>query len=329
MAHRKITISGIRGASHLIYLSAWLRTVLDDPDAEATVRIVEHSARPLPMPLDPLFEISDRLQRVDAHPSSPAPHDYVSIGTPGIKPWVRLRIEHRRDRLRAVAIDEGLGSYATWRQRRRAIVREGGSEPWATVRSLAADVSGRFLADERWRLHRRTNAGWELNERIAAEFRCAAPPRSPSDDVVYLTQPWVGLGAVEVSDYLSYLHEAARHVEHLGLRFRVRPHPAERLELYDGFNLAPGRGPAEFDADVINARTLVGESTTALLNMAAIHGSQAIQLRGPLPQFTSEWLSDDQRALFAHYLGGPISLERLSGRLVGQRVGSSAPPAEA
>ncbi len=314
MGHRKITISGIRNPSHVVYLSSWLRAVLEDPGVELSVLIVNTGSEPLPPSVDRLFS-SERLRRVDVHPSAPAPHDYVSIGTPGLKPWIRLRIEHRADQLRAVAIDEGLGSFSTWRQRRRAVLREGGWEPWATVRSIAADASRRFVADERWRLYQRRGDEWEMNERIAAEFRSAASVGSSTEDVIYLTQPWVGLGTVSADEYLSYLREAARHVEALGLRFRVRPRPAEPRQLYQEFDLVPGRGPAELDPDVIAARTLLGESTTALLNMAAIYGSDAIQLRGPLPQFTGGWLSDEQRSLFAHFLGGPIELSRLAERL--------------
>ncbi len=311
---RKVTLSGLRNQSHVVYAASWLRHAVTQNGPLALV-VVDGGEGRRPQSIDRLHSISTDIEIVGEHSEESGDHDYVSIGTPGIKPWLRLRRAHPHDRIRTVTIDEGLGSFATWKQRRRAILREGGSEPAATVRAISRDIAARRMPAEQWRLFIDGTEGWAISEAIAAEYRREAPRTTVTPDVVYLSQPWVELGSVAEEPYVAHITAVADQVRSLGWRFRVRPHPTEEHERYAPFDLIASRGPAELDPEVLAATALVGESTTALLNLSAIHGMPAVQIRGPVPQFTQEWLSDAQRSLFMQFLGGPVETEQLAERL--------------
>ncbi|MEO1056161.1 MAG: hypothetical protein AAFY28_04525 [Actinomycetota bacterium] len=311
---RKVTLSGLRNQSHVVYAASWLRHAAAQHGPLALV-VVDGGEGKRPQSIDRLRLISPEIEIVTSHSADRGDHDYVSIGTPGIKPWLRLRRAYPRDRFRTVTIDEGLGSFATWRQRRRAILREGGSEPAATVRAISRDIAARRMPAEQWRLFIHNADGWSISDAIAAEYRREGPRTTATRDVVYLSQPWVELGSVPEEPYVAHITAVAEQVRSLGWRFRVRPHPTEQHDRYAPFDLIASRGPAELDPDVLAATALVGESTTALLNLSAIHGMPAVQIRGPVPQFTQEWLSDAQRSLFRQFLGGPVETEHVAARL--------------
>ena len=61
----------------------------------------------------------------------------------------------------------------------------------------------------------------------------------------------------------------------------MRPHPSESPARYRGFVLMGGSGPAELDREVTEASVVVGSNSTALLNLAAVHGTRAVRVTAP------------------------------------------------
>jgi hypothetical protein len=134
--------------------------------------------------------------------------------------------------------------------------------------------------------------------------------------VVFLTQPWVDHGLISESDYLAHLAAVAERVEDAGMEFRIRPHPTEPDGRYSRFGVLPTGRPAELDPEVLRARLLLGETSTALLNLAAVHGLSAARVIGPLAGVNSIALSDVQAALFRQFVPTSVTLAELPELLV-------------
>ena len=241
---------------------------------------------------------------------------YVGVGAPGIKPYLRLRNSHGLRPIHTVVIDEGIGSYGNWRTRRDACKRQGARGPWPTIRSLAVSASRGALTRERWTLYRPTAEGWEIDSRVACEFRRASTVlTSSTDSAVYLCQPWVDLGLMDEERYLAHLRDVAGACGEAGLRFRVRPHPAEDASRYKDFDVTSAPGPGELDPQVAGAAVVLGTSSTALLNVASLFGTPAYRVAVAELAHLDERLSSRQRSLLDAYLPTPAPVGFLTHRL--------------
>jgi hypothetical protein len=312
MTHLRVTVSGVRNRTHVVYVASWLRHAVVAHGGPATLveingagRISDEIAR-----CDSLLADID-VRLVDHHSPTSAPHYFVSIGSPGTRAWARFRLSPSAWPLRTVVVDEGIGSYGDVATKRAALRREGSPEPWATTRALAGTGARRILPDESWRLYERSADRWAVNDAVAAEFRRASPTREFRDRVVFLTQPWVDHGLIAESDYVAHLGRVAEQVRRAGAEFVIRPHPTEAAGRYSVFHVLDSALPAELDPDVLGARLVLGETSTALLNLAAVHGLPAARVIGPLADIGSIALSDSQAALFTQFVPRSLTLDEI------------------
>lgn len=322
----RVVLTGVASVTHLVYAASYLRNMLRHGDFRITlvdtgaraflgrVNVAPDDVRTI-LPQDPRLEIirPEGEARWSADPGDA--RIYLTVGVPGIKPWLsQVRADPRR-RPRVVVIDEGIGSYGSFRTRRDAWRRQGGREPWPTVRSLAVTGADLILADERWSLYETDGSGRAyVVDVVAREFRDRVRGRpDPARRAVFLSQPWADMGLVDEGAYLDHIREVRGAVEAAGLAFQLRPHPAERPERYRDLPVMTGRGPAELDAEVVSAAALVGASSTAQLNLAAVHGIPSCRVAPPEVAALDCRLSPLQRALlttFASPLLGTAELQR-------------------
>lgn len=324
----RVVLTGVTSVTHLVYAASYLRDLLQH--TEVPITVVDTGARSFlgranvgPDDVDRILPRDARL--VIERPSGAArwlaePGEeriYLSVGVPGIKPWLQqVRADPRR-RPRVVVIDEGIGSYGSFRTRRDAWRRQGGREPWPTVRSLAVTGADRVLADERWSLYRRESSGvFGVVDVVADEFRRQVHGQpDPSPRVVFLAQPWVDLGLMDDAGYLAHIDGVRRVVESAGYAFQVRPHPAEDVARYAGLAVMSGQGPAEVDAEVVSAAAVVGASSTAQLNVAAVHGVPSFRVVPTEVAHLDEQLSRDQRDLLATFSTSLTDVRQLAQEL--------------
>jgi len=328
-SHRpvRVFLSGVKSTTHLVYAASYIRHLLRTSRGPITLvdlgigrfmgraNVCERDVHDL-MPAD------DRLTVLTARGSERWQAEagerlvYVGVGAPGIKPYLQLRRTHRLRPIHTVVIDEGIGSYGTWRTRRDACLRQGSSAPWATIRALAVSTSRGVLACERWTLYRDTEPGGQVDPRVAAEFSCFPAPSAPAArTAVFLCQPWVDLGLMEERRYLDHLDEVADACASAGLRLRVRPHPAEDAARYRDFEVTTARGPGEMDPHVAGATVVLGTSSTALLNVASLYGTPALRVAVPELAHLDDQLSHRQRSLLDAYLPPAVPVCFLAGRL--------------
>nr|WP_246242585.1 alpha-2,8-polysialyltransferase family protein [Flexivirga aerilata] len=212
-----------------------------------------------------------------------------------------------RRRVTTVVTDEGIGTYGDWRTRRDAWRRQGVREPWTTTRALAIEGAVRGLTTTRFPMYDESR-DFALHPGIAAEFRRhsgdAAP--DPADGrVVFLGSPWVEIGALTPQAYLAHVDGIARRVAADGGRLVIRPHPAEDPARYAGREVIAGDLPAELDPQVVGASAVIGGASTALLNLAALHGMPATRVLTPGLEHLESELGERQRALLDRYLRPP------------------------
>lgn len=332
----RVTLSGVRSTTHLVHAASYLRHLLGRTSGAVTVDYLGSGLflgrdNVAADDVDRLLPQDNRL-RV-ARPQGAARwaagagerRVYLSVGVPGIKPYLRLVRSAPTRPPHVVVIDEGIGSYGDWRTRRDAWRRQGGREPWPTVRSWAVTGADRLVTNERWALYEETAPGvWRVAEPVAEEFRrqVAGDPGSPGR-AVFLTQPWPELGLVPRDRYTEHLQDVARACAAAGLGLWLRPHPAEDREAYSGFDVLAGRGPAELDAAVTSAEVVLGADSTALLNVAAIHGRPAYRVSMPELDRLEANLGQRQRRLLDAFLPPPSR----AGQLVPALALHAGPPA--
>ena len=319
MSQLRVTVSGVRNRTHIVYVSSWLRQAVATAGGSATLVEINCAGRveaEIDRPDNVLSGIDVTL--VDRHASGVGPHAFVSIGSPAMRAWLRFRCSPSAWPLRTVVVDEGIGSYGDIATKRAAMRREGSKEPWTTVRAWAGVAARRVLPDESWRLYEQDETSWALNEAVAAEFRRATSQRA-SRGVVFLTQPWVDHGLIAEDAYIGHLAGVEAAVRRTGVDFAIRPHPTEPPGRYAAFDVLSSALPAELDPDVLGARLVLGETSTALLNLAAVHGLPAARVVGPLAEVGSIALSESQAALFTRFV--PVSVTT---DLVGAVVEGSA-----
>ncbi|SDB80608.1 hypothetical protein GA0111570_102399 [Raineyella antarctica] len=327
-----VTLSGVRSRTHLVHVASYVRQLLTTRTGALVVRslgtggflgrtTVTAEDVVAFLPDDPRLDV-----RTDPDPHTLAPGTdvdwvYLAVGAPGIKPWARMVAHQPLHRPRVVVVDEGLGTYGTWRTRRDAWVRQGGGRVWPTVRALAVTGAGRLLTDERWPLYlhtphpARTGPGstagtsaaggpaWTVNPLVAEEFRRRTPaPATLADRALYLAQPWVAMGVLDAADHRHHLQAVQAAVRAAGLDFVIRPHPADPDGMYEGFPVALGTGPAEMDPDVVGSRVVLGTTSTALVNLAALYGTHAVRIRHEALGHLDDELGPDQRSLLEQYV---------------------------
>lgn len=308
---RQVVITGVRSRTHLVHLAAYLRTeneplhltYLEGGTFLGHARVDSADVeRLLPLPAGSELEIVDSVGALAQLAGGPL--TYLSVGAPGIRPWLTMRRAAPGRVIHTVVTDEGLGTYGDWRTRRAAWRRQGVSEPWRTVRALAVQSARHGLTTTRFAMYD-VRHDFALNLRIRDEFCAHVGNRQPSADdrrVVFLSSPWVEMGALPEKDYLLHVEEIARGLAARGKRLLVRPHPAEDPHRYHDFETIDTDLPAELDPAVVGASAAIGGTSTALLNLAALHGMPATRVVTPGLEHLETGLGGAQRGLLARYL---------------------------
>lgn len=318
--NRHIVLSGVRNRTHLVYASSYLRYLLHTRPGTLDLTVLPTGALLaegalgsgtvrglLPDDRRLTVRLSDRT---DVR-AAPVDTELLCIGAPAVRAWTAFTLAHRGRRPRVVVVDEGLGSYGTWRTRRAAYRREAGREPRSTARALVVGTGARVLPDLRWALYHEGPLGWSVDERVAAEFRHRLDgPQAPPGRAVYLTQPWSALGVLSPGAYRAHLDEVRRVAEAAGLELMVKPHPWEAAEVYRGLSVLEG-GPAELERPVVGAALVIGANSTALLNVAAVHGTRVARIRLPELAPLDAALSPGQRSLLDAFLPPAEAVDRL------------------
>lgn len=325
-----VVLAGVRTVTHLVYASSYLRHLLRRQ--QRAIRLTVLGAGPaLGHPGDPaatarhllhLLPDDERLRWSFADPGQPWWHDVpadavlLSIGAPATRALARLVTAHRGRRPQVVVVDEGIGSYGTWRTRRAAYLRQGGAGPWSTVRAVTVASAARFVPDLRWSLYSRSGSGWVVHDVVADEFRLRLGGGPPAPrTAVYLTQPWSHLGVMSREAYAAHLESVRLSCATVGLGFTLRPHPWEDPDRYAGLPVLSARGPAELDREVTDATVVIGANSTALLNVRAIHGTRVARVTAPELARLDAGLSRRQRSLLDAFLPAAVTVDRLAAGL--------------
>jgi hypothetical protein len=312
----------VRSTTHLVHAASWLRHTADRDRQPLVVEYLGSGTflgRDNVDPADAEHYLS-LAGRLEWRPAGGAATEgdvagrpvLLCVGAPGLRAYAALVRRHPAAPPEVVVVDEGLGSYGTWRTRRAAYLRQGGREPRTTVRAVAVAAGSRVLTGTRWALYQERHGGWRVSEPVAAEFRrhLGGLP-APAGRVVYLTQPWPALGLVDEGAYRAHLEAVDGACATAGLSLTVRPHPAEDPGRYAGLVSAARTGPAELDRAVSSAAAVLGADSTALLNLAAIHGTPALRVRVPGLERLTAGLAPRQRRLLDAFLPPPRTAEEL------------------
>lgn len=313
----EVVVTGVRSRTHLVHLAAYLRGA-DGPLhvtylaggrflGKANVG-TDDIRRFLALPTGARLRIVDSVAALADLPDRPL--TYLSVGAPGIRAWLTMRRAAPRRPIRTVVTDEGLGTYGDWRTRRAAWRRQGIREPWTTTRALAVEAAVRGLTSSRFAMYD-AGHGYDLEPRIRAEFGSHVGDRRPNpldDRVVFLSSPWVEIGALDESAYLHHVERIARSTRARGKRLVVCPHPAEDRSRYRDFETLDGDLPAELNPEVVGASGAIGGTSTALLNLAALHGMAATRVVTPGLEHLETALGTVQRGLLTRYLPSPVTV---------------------
>lgn len=306
MVSHHVWWTGLASRAHLIYGASWLRQL--DGDVSVSLFPFRTFLDAPELTLDDVREaVPDRVAVESWDPAAPVPaadrRALLSVGAVGIKPWLQLRRKLGTARLPVVITDEGFGSYGDWSSRRDAWARQGVKEPWRSVRTAAVTTASALLTSRRWLLYRQVRRDWRLNPPVAEEFRRYARRSHADGGAVFLTQPWPELGVMSEQRYLAHIREVADACADAGLRFTIHPHPAERPERYEDWAVHRLQELAELDEQSVNATVLLGATSTAMLNVAAIHGVPAMRVGFPELPGLEQTHSNRQQSLLEHYLG--------------------------
>ncbi len=323
----RVVLTGVRSVTHLVYAASWLRqhveqaggvvqvVVLDVGSGFGHARVGEAEVLAY-LPDHPRLEVETTV-RPD-HWRAPREVDLtlLSIGLPGTRAWTRLVLAGRGRRPRVVVVDEGIGSFGNLRSRRDAYRRQGGGALRTLVRAAVVSAGGSLLTDVHWSLYEHGPGGWAVRDDVAAEFRRRLSGTAPSAPrAVYLTQPWPDIGVMSEASYLTHLVSVREQCAAAGVGLVLRPHPSENLERYAGFDVVPGAAPAELAREVVGSRVVIGSNSTALLNLAAVHGTAALRVTAPELTPLETALTPRQRTLLDAFLPAPVAVRDLSERL--------------
>ncbi len=325
----RVVLTGVRSVTHLVYAASWLRhhvaqvegvvqvVVLDVGSGFGQARVGEEEVRAY-LPEDPRLVVETVVRAGHWQAPREVELTLLSIGLPGTRAWARLVVAGRGRRPKVVVVDEGIGSFGNLRSRRDAYRRQGGGALRTLVRAGVVSAGGAVLTDVHWSLYEHGPGGWTVREDVAAEFRRRLSGTSPSAArAVYLTQPWPDIGVMSEASYLAHLVAVREQCTAAGVGLVLRPHPSENLERYAGFEVVPGVAPAELAREVVGSRVVIGSNSTALLNLAAVHGTRAVRVTAPELSPLETALTRRQRTLLDTFLPTPAPVESLSERLSG------------
>ena len=324
MVSHDVWWAGVSSRSHIAYGVSWIREMLRREPGDVAVHMFNsrsfHTDEDISTEVI-AAEIDDDRVSVDRWDGSKAPKGtklwMLSTGAVGIKPWLRLAAKHPFRRRTVVVTDEGLGTYGNWKSRHAATLRQGGKDPQAALRTTAVQCATGLLTHIRWPLHVETSPGrWGLNKPVADEFRRAAPePDRSGKRVAFLTQPWPEGGVMSQEQYAAHVDEVARAVAAAGMEFVVVPHPGEPAQRYARYSAASTSVLAEYSPVVLGATVIVGASSTAMLNVAAIHGVPAVRVGTPELTKLDQEMSDKQQSLLGQYAAPSLTPAELGRRL--------------
>lgn len=318
---------GLTSATHLLYGTSWLRRFTEGGrEADVLVEGFGSFLGRRRLTWDDVAAAAATVPgvrvrpRVDAGLAAPRDADvwYLTVGAPGIKPRLRLTAANPLRQISTVITDEGFSSYGTWVTRRASWLREGRGVLASTAKALIAAGSTAASRPQRWLLHTRGDEGWSLNPWIASEFRSRVTRSAVTRTAIFCSQPWVELGLVPAAEYTAHVLTVAETCRNHGLAFVLRPHPAEDISRYPAtIQVRPGDSPVELDGDAVNAAVAIGASSSALINLSALHGVPAVRVSPPQIAQLDTTLSPAQRSLLATYLGPDTPLDLLGDRLPG------------
>lgn len=325
-----VVLTGVQSLTHLVYASSYLRHRLDAEECDGGNDGIRLFLAPTHGLLETFSESDvrgllpsdDRLSTIIVDSVGRwwqglgADCVLLSIGAPGTRALARLLLARWGRKPLVVVVDEGIGSYGNWRSRRAAYVRKGGREPGVSLRAAAVASANAFFPDVRWSLYRRMDGRWFVDPVVAAEFRRHLDDQQlERPSVVYLTQPWVKLGAMTVPEHARHLASLRSECERQGFAFGVRPHPLDDVDLYRDVWVMTRRSAAEFDRRIASARLVIGGSSTALLNIQALHGSRVVRIATPGLAGLDRTLSARQRSLLDAVLPPPVDVDEVASLL--------------
>lgn len=322
-----VVLTGVQSLTHLVYASSYLRHRLNTDDAIDGIRLFvaptpELLAKFSEAEVRGLLPADERLTTIIVQPGTPwwrglsVDCVLLSIGAPGTRALTRLLRARRGRKPLVVVVDEGIGSYGNWRSRRAAYRRKGGRDPEVSLRAAAVAGANAVVPDVRWSLYRRTGGRWFVDPVVAAEFRLHLDDQQlERPSVVYLTQPWVKLGVMTVPEHARHLAHLRAECERQGFAFGVRPHPLDDPDLYRDQWVMMKRSAAEFDRRIAQASLVIGGSSTALLNIRALHGSRVMRIGTPGLAGLDRTLSARQRSLLDAVLPPAVDVDQVRSML--------------
>lgn len=319
MVNHVVVWCGVASYTHLIYGASWLRELQRREPGEVRVELMNprlffgaHTMSP-----DQVAELLPEGIEVTLFQPRPAPREaslrLLSVGAVGTKPWLELHRLNPLRRIPVIVTDEGIGSYGNWTSRHQAYRRQGGTEPASAIRASVVEGATALLTTSRWPLHLQRRDGWGLNTPVADEFRRRAPEPHRGRRVVFLGQPWPEIGVMDEPAYTAHVQALARGAADAGYEFRVVPHPGEDPARYSEELTSPGM--AELNPDVLGASLVIGASSTALLNVAALYGVPAWRVGTPELFALDEQLAPRQASVMAYYTPACVSAEEFGRRL--------------
>lgn len=324
MTARVVLLTGVVSRTHLLYAASWLREQqrVGRPVREVAVRAPRPFLGELRVTTDECLRVLSeavaapvRMERAaEWTTNGGGPSILLCIGAPALR-QVFHAVRSGRRVPHVVVVDEGLGSYGDRTTRAAAYRRNGDSPLWSRVRAIAVALGRDRLTHERWATYVRSADRWHVNVAVADEFRRRVAGRPPGPGTaVLLTQPWPALGAMSESAYRSHVEEVARQCDEAGLDLVIRPHPADSVDRYRALRVMTHDLPAELDRGVIEADVVLGAASTALLNLAAFHGTRCVRVRPDELRAMDEQLGADQAAVLDTFLPPPLAPADLVGR---------------
>lgn len=319
-----VVLTGVQSLTHVVYASSYLRHRLATDASIDGIRLFVAPTRELlsmfsESEVRDLLPADERLTAIMVEPDTSwwrglsADCVLLSIGAPGTRALARLLGARWGRKPLVVVVDEGIGSYGNWRSRRAAYARKGGSEPKVSLRAGAVAGANAVVPDVRWSLYRHAGARWSVDPVVAAEFRRHLDDQQlERPSVVYVTQPWVKLGVMTVPEHARHLDHLRTESERNGFAFGVRPHPFDDPELYRGLWVMTKRSAAEFDRRIAQASLVVGGSSTALLNIRALHGTRVMRIGTPGLASLDQTLSARQRSLLDAVLPPAVDVDEVA-----------------
>lgn len=343
-----LCLTGAKSRAHLTYVAAYVHdllaqhpagcvrvSVIEAPAFMAAPAVTAETVRDA-LGADDRITVEAGLPQWKFDPASTA--QYVSVGAPGMKSWVRLKRANPRRRFDVIVTDEGIGTYGDVAQRAAAMQRQH-VKPWvAWPKALLIAAAARALTTTRWATYLPSGADWEVNPAIAAEFRrgltsgagarqAAAGHPAPHNRAVIVTQPFADMGLIDAATQVAYVQTLAEAAVRAGLVPAVRPHPAEEPSRYElvsvngqPIEVLSGVGTLELDPQIVDARVVLGGPSTGLVNVSALFNTPVVWVSVPGLEYLDTEVSKAQAGIFRSYLGEPVATQDVHSELLGRHL---------